>query len=80
MINVNGVIEIFSPVYKSLNDFLNFSISVISASSCCVTCGISLQDFSKWGAAIFLILGIGFVSISPNSEWSYCCNDAVCFF
>ena len=29
-----GVIDNFSPVYKSLKDFLNFSISVISASSC----------------------------------------------
>ena len=34
IIKANGVIESFSPVYKSLRDFLNFSISVISASSC----------------------------------------------
>ena len=28
------------------------------------------HEFTKWGAAIFFILGISFASISPNSECS----------
>ena len=47
IINAKGVILIFSPVYMSVRELLKFSISVISASSWFVTCGIVVQELVK---------------------------------
>ena len=47
IINAKGVILIFSPVYISVRELLKFSISVISASSWFVTCGIVVQELVK---------------------------------
>ena len=46
-----------------------------------MTCGIVCHEFVKWGAAIFFILGISLISISPKSEWSYsdCLKDLFIF-
>ena len=59
------------PVYISVREFLNSSISVMSASSWFVTWGICVQELTKYFDEIFFTLGISFISISPNSEWAY---------
>ena len=71
IIKARGVIFFLCPEYMSVKEFLNSSISVISASSWFVTCGMLLHELTKWGAAILLILGISLTSTSPNSEWEY---------
>ena len=43
----------------------------MSASSWFVTCGICVQELTKYFDEIFFTLGISFISISPNSEWAY---------
>ena len=68
IIKANGVIFFFSPVNESVRELLNSSISVISASSWCVTCGIFFQELTKCGAAILFTLGTSLISTSPKSE------------
>ena len=68
IIKANGVIFFFSPVNESVKELLNSSISVISASSWCVTCGIFFQELTKCGAAILFTLGTSLISTSPKSE------------
>src|SRR5450759_2634851 len=64
--NASGVILMFCLAYSTPSSLRKASISVMSASSNCVMCGMVTQLRCRFAPDIFLMRDSGLVSIAPN--------------